>query len=789
MSAGILLCAFHHPVQAEFLQPVAVWVSNGEETQDKLIDGLGLDSQGVGTPEATHVTDSSEMWSSIGSIKADAIFDLGMVTNLTRVYVWNYNASGNTDYGMKDVEVLVSSDTVMTNANFTAISQIALKQGGTTSQVFNVTATDVRLVKLRGLSNWGNGFAVGLAEVRFESGSVTGKVPSVVINSPHAGDIIDRKTNTVITLKATITDKDNNLAKVEFFDGSTNKLGEKTVSPYSLDIKAPTVGDHAYRIVATDKTGYMGWAEVTVTVRELVADRIIQIDDTADEGTDINQISYTGTWNLAQGNDSDPRFKHNDHYESNNNKNDYFEVRFTGVKIDIYATVASHHGTGRATIDGGTPYTVNYKATQRGEQVLVWSSPILPQREHVLRVTVVGDGVVTADRFDVSVSDKPVDKAVIKNIVCAFTNLLVEVEDVGQSVVNPATVKLFLDNILLPAPATKSAAITTISNQLATALLPGSTHTVRFTATEVGGVNITNEAPLVLPKPFFPLTGLGEPASISGKWGMRQIWGMDRIDAVVVASDIALLATQSGFAGHLQDTNVQTINFSFGGVASGFIPDDLPFPAEASGLTTDDFVVVARARVVVPTRGDWTIGVHSDDGFALRFIGAPFDSVNGNGIRDDTFPEYMAVANTTTDSSTRGILKDIPAGKYDLEFIYFQRTGGGHCEIYAAPGEVLNDGDSADWQLIGSPSGLQIVAGDTTPITLRQVAKSGVQVILNFDSPQPDGPHQLLESGDLRSWTPAVGASFEKTGGKGVRVTVGAATASMKFYRVTVNAP
>jgi hypothetical protein len=380
-----------------------------------------------------------------------------------------------------------------------------------------------------------------------------------------------------------------------------------------------------------------------------------------------------------------------------------------------------------------------------------------------------------------------VDKAVIKNMVCGFTNLVVEVEDVGQSVVNPATVKLFLDNVLLPAPATKTAAITTISNQLAAPLLPGSTHTVRFTASETGGVNITNEAPLVLPKPFFPLTGLGEPASVAGAWGMRQIWGMERVDAVVVAADIAQLAVQAGFPGHLHDTNVSVINFSLGGVAAGFMTDDLPFPAEASGITTDDFVVAARARVVVPARGDWTIGVHSDDGFALRFIGAPFDSVSGNGIRDDIFPEYMAVANATSDSNTRGILKDIPAGKYDIEFLYFQRTGSGNCEVYAAPGAFENDGDSADWQLIGAPDGWQIVAGDTTPLTLRQVVRSGSQVILNFDSPQPDGPHQLLESGDLLSWTPATGATFEKTGGKGVKVTVGAATAGMWFYRVKLN--
>ncbi|MEN9021325.1 MAG: hypothetical protein GWQ05_24420 [Verrucomicrobiaceae bacterium] len=40
---------------------------------------------------------------------------------------------------------------------------------------------------------------------------------------------------------------------------------------------------------------------------------------------------------------------------------------------------------------------------QRGEQAFIWSSPLLPNREHVLRVTGDGTGVVTANRFDVHV--------------------------------------------------------------------------------------------------------------------------------------------------------------------------------------------------------------------------------------------------------------------------------------------------------------------------------------------------------------------------------------------------
>src|SRR5206468_3813563 len=123
--------------------------------QDTLINGNGFDTPGVGTPDSIHSQDNNEMWSAIGTVKADMVFDLGQTVSLTQVYIWNYNAPGATDAGMKDVEVLVSSTPNMTNSIFTAIAQISLAEGGQTGQVFNVVGTDVRLVKLRGISNWG----------------------------------------------------------------------------------------------------------------------------------------------------------------------------------------------------------------------------------------------------------------------------------------------------------------------------------------------------------------------------------------------------------------------------------------------------------------------------------------------------------------------------------------------------------------------------------------------------------------------------------------------------------
>jgi hypothetical protein len=780
LSSGVL--------RAEFIQPVAVLASNGEATQDALINGLGFEADpGVGSPASIHNRVASEMWSGVGSIKEFAVFDLGKTVSLTNLYIWNYNVQNATDVGMKDVEVQVSSETNMTTANFNAIATISLKEGGDAAQSFPVVGTSVRLVKVKGLSNWGQGYTVGLAEVRFESGVIAGNVPTIVLNSPRDGDEIAFGAD--IAIDAKIADKDGlaDLQKIELYDGNTLVTNKTTsLSTFTVALKGAAKGEHSLRLVATDKSGKVSWVTANIFVRELVADRIMKIDDTADEGEGLYQIKYTGAWNLAQGGATDPRYMHNDHYESANNRNDYFEVRFMGVKIDLFATVASHHGTAMATIDGGPESRVNYKAPQRAEQVFVWGSPILPNREHVLRIRVAGDGVVTADRFDVHVSDKPeVTSATVKEVIATFTNLVVTIQDAATSVVVPTTVKLILNGTPLTAAVTKIAPITTVTHIPTAPFLPGSTHALRVEAKDTAGTSITNELTFSLPAPVLPLTGLGGPLSTVGNWGFRQIWNAGRADALVSAVGIALQANQTGFTGKIHDTTVPFINFgkTASPGAGGFIPDDQPLPAEPEGLSESDFVIVARAKVKIPRSGDWTIGVHSDEGFALRFIGATFDSASGRGERDENFPEFLVSPNNTTDSNTRGVLRNIAAGTYEIEFISWERVGSAYYEVYAAEGAFTEDLESDQWQLIGATGGLEIVAGGN--LTILGIRKENTLVTIDFTSPNPDGAHQLEQTLDLKTWQPVAGAIFQKNANI-VRASLSVGTGNRNFYRVAL---
>ena len=119
LALAFAMLAAHPRLRAEFIQPIDVEASNGQASQGTLIDGQGFEADpGIGSPASVHNRLAGEMWSAVGSIKEYVVFDLGATVNLTNLYIWNYNVPDATDVGMKDVEVQVSSDTIISNANF-----------------------------------------------------------------------------------------------------------------------------------------------------------------------------------------------------------------------------------------------------------------------------------------------------------------------------------------------------------------------------------------------------------------------------------------------------------------------------------------------------------------------------------------------------------------------------------------------------------------------------------------------------------------------------------------------
>ena len=86
------------------------------------------------------------------------------------------------------------------------------------------------------------------------------------------------------------------------------------------------------------------------------------------------------------------------------------------------------------------------------------------------------------------------------------------------------------------------------------------------------------------------------------------------------------------------DTSESMMNHSTG--SAGFVTPDLPYHPDAvtAGLPADNFAMYGVADMIIEEAGTYTIGTHSDDGFAIRVHGWEFDEVFGNGQIDTFFP-------------------------------------------------------------------------------------------------------------------------------------------------------
>jgi hypothetical protein len=109
----------------------------------------------------------------------------------------------------------------------------------------------------------------------------------------------------------------------------------------------------------------------------------------------------------------------------------------------------------------------------------------------------------------------------------------------------------------------------------------------------------------------------------------------------------------------------------------------------------NDISWVAQGYVNIPTAGQYTFGVNSDDGFTLAFPGHAFDSVtlpssdpNGpaklqtyNGVANGAFQFYGGRGNQDSLAAIT-----LPAGPVPVQLTFHQGGGGYGVEFFAAPG-------------------------------------------------------------------------------------------------------
>jgi CARDB len=206
-----------NPITPTEVLTTSMWDTPGRGGHmGKIIDGSGLVGSGSELTRTHDNISNANSWhvggffggvsgGNLGTpplVNGQAVdFDLGANYNLSAAHIWNFNGSGVTDRGVKDVQILISSST---NAAFTPLSttQFARASGLNTlaAQVVPLTATNVRRVRFVIASAWSGAASeyVGLSEVRFQ-GSVLVPNQAPVFSLPPTVQVPPGETWTALT--------------------------------------------------------------------------------------------------------------------------------------------------------------------------------------------------------------------------------------------------------------------------------------------------------------------------------------------------------------------------------------------------------------------------------------------------------------------------------------------------------------------------------------------------------------------------------------------------------------
>jgi mannan endo-1,4-beta-mannosidase len=124
-------------------------------------------------------------------------------------------------------------------------------------------------------------------------------------------------------------------------------------------------------------------------------------------GGAINQFSYGGAW---RGSTGDPgEYLGDDHYSDSVGSS--YRLQYYGTQARIFGAVAPWHGVATASVDNQSATPFDQYAPSRRDQVLLWTTPVLPLGIHTIVVQVTGThssasagNVVTVDRADILTS-------------------------------------------------------------------------------------------------------------------------------------------------------------------------------------------------------------------------------------------------------------------------------------------------------------------------------------------------------------------------------------------------
>ncbi|MDB6136418.1 MAG: hypothetical protein JWM59_4661 [Verrucomicrobiales bacterium] len=350
-------------------------------------------------------------------------------------------------------------------------------------------------------------------------------------------------------------------------------------------------------------------------------------------------------------------------------------------------------------------------------------------------------------------------KPILSKRKAGRSTLTLDVTDGSDTSVNAATMVLKIDDAVVTPAVQKVLKVTTYTYTFPARPEPDSTHTYELAGADNFGNALKFTGEFKIPVPWFPEADLATAEPKPGLWSTRYIFDAGVLDSIPsVLAQIAAVGTPD-FTGQYVDVTSDVLNHGNGGIFG----DPLPYAQEAVdlGCCTDDFVMLSVAYLNITEEDDYTFGVHSDDGFAMRIRGGTAVSASGNGQLDPGDPEAVVHPANTGDSNTRGVYH-LKAGTYRMEFFWWERAGGDHGELYVAKGAFVNDADAlfllvgqtipsgsyaklgvdaSGWSVVSSdPGGDQLTAWDTGLADLEATAGPASNYdVLNVGDPDTNG--------------------------------------------------
>ncbi|NQU23911.1 MAG: carbohydrate-binding protein [Candidatus Nealsonbacteria bacterium] len=202
-----------------------------------------------------------------------------------------------------------------------------------------------------------------------------------------------------------------------------------------------------------------------------------------------------------------------------------------------------------------------------------------------------------------------------------------------------------------------------------------------------------------------------------GTMGIREV-----IDNGLIGSQDDCYESLKSGGGTIVDYTASVLNLH-DNAGTGSFGGDVPFGVvneqHRERGQIEHLSLFAQGTVRIPTSGLYTFGVNSDDGFSLLFPGHEFLSAPGDGIKAQLVALTEGKALTSWGgkgpSDVLGVIH-LDAGNHPFMLTYHEATQGAGLELFAADGARTQfDGD---FQLVGHPSGLQLVPEPSTLILL-----------------------------------------------------------------------